>query len=244
MNLPVKWTELAKEEKEHFTLNGQMALTHWYLDDTYNHKKIFTRNKISQYIDLIKTKKLAYYGSVADWLHEALNKYDIRNKRIAIMGSVSPECESFCLYYGSGCTTVEYNKIYSEDPRIRTMTPDMLHEKPEQFDVAFSISSFEHDGLGRYGDPINPNADLETMQKMKTIVKNNGLMFLAVPLGPDRLVWNAHRIYGRIRFPMLTKGWEILDSFGWNLFEDEYSQDDFEIDRDAGHQPVFVLKNT
>jgi len=27
------------------------------------------------------------------------------------------------------------------------------------FDMVFSFSSIEHDGLGRYGDPLNPNGD-------------------------------------------------------------------------------------
>ena len=63
-------------------------------------------------------------------------------------------------------------------------------------------------------------------------------------MGPDRLVWNAHRIYGRVRFPMLIKGWEIMDAFGWNEFVRSGSLDDFDVDRDAGHQPIFVLKNT
>jgi Caenorhabditis protein of unknown function, DUF268 len=35
------------------------------------------------------------------------------------------------------------------------------------FDAGFSISSFEHDGLGMYGDPLDPDGDLKAMRKMK-----------------------------------------------------------------------------
>ena len=35
------------------------------------------------------------------------------------------------------------------------------HELGVRFDVVLSISSFEHDGLGRYGDKIDPDADIQ-----------------------------------------------------------------------------------
>ncbi len=80
-------------------------------------------------------------------------------------------------------------------------------------DIAISFSSFEHDGLGRYGDPLNPNGDLEAMQTAKDFLKDDGFMLFGVPQGEDCLVWNAHRIYGKKRLPLLLKGWKVLDVF-------------------------------
>ena len=57
------------------------------------------------------------------------------------------------------------------------------------FDAAFAISSLDHDGLGRYGDPINPTADVEAMQRLRCLLRDHGLLFLTVPVGPDALVW-------------------------------------------------------
>ena len=68
-----------------------------------------------------------------------------------------------------------------------------------QFDVILSISSFEHDGLGRYGDPVDPDADLRSMSKTRQMLSPEGLLFLAVPIGRDCVMWNAHRVYGRAR---------------------------------------------
>jgi hypothetical protein len=31
------------------------------------------------------------------------------------------------------------------------------------------MSSIDHDGLGRYGDPLNPHGDLRTMQWLKCV---------------------------------------------------------------------------
>lgn len=49
----------------------------------------------------------------------------------------------------------------------------------------------------RYGDPLNPNADLEMMEALlKNHMCPGGLLLLAVPVGKDTLVFNAHRVYG------------------------------------------------
>lgn len=37
-------------------------------------------------------------------------------------------------------------------------------------------------------------------------MKDNALMFLGIPLGVDMVTFNAHRIYGRVRIPMLIEG--------------------------------------
>ena len=75
-----------------------------------------------------------------------------------------------------------------------------------------SISNFEHDGLGRYGDPIDPNGDLRAMSEMQALVKPNGFLILGVPVARDAVVWNAHRLYGRVRLPLLLRGWSV-DAF-------------------------------
>ncbi len=50
-------------------------------------------------------------------------------------------------------------------------------------DRALSLSSFDHDGLGRYGDPINPIGDLVAMETVKQDLRSDGLLFLTIPIG-------------------------------------------------------------
>jgi hypothetical protein len=38
-------------------------------------------------------------------------------------------------------------------------------------DFAVSYSSWEHDGLGRYGDPVDPWGDVKAMQRASCYVK-------------------------------------------------------------------------
>jgi len=191
---------------------------------------------LDSYIEKIMQREVFYYQQTDTWLYQALDKHSIKDKLVVIMGSRVPVYESICLAYGGSPTTVEYNAIISGDARLKIMTIDECAKHRVRFDAAFSISSFEHDGLGRYGDALNPDGDLEIMQEMQLVLKPGGLLFLSVPVGPDALIWNLNRIYGRNRLPLLLKGWEIVDTFGFseNLFEHKDCQN---------QEPIFVLKN-
>jgi uncharacterized protein DUF268 len=223
-----------------YTLNKRIRIKNYSYrnDGPADELIVYTQKEVDDYIDKIRAKRVFYYGETDAWLYQALEKYGIDGKDVAVIGSIRPLYESVCLFYGGRPTTIEYNKRICEDGRLRILTVAEYNENPVQFDAAFSISSFEHDGLGRYGDPLNPAGDFEAMRKAKTIVREGGLLFLAVPVGRDTLVWDAHRVYGRIRLPLLLEGWRVLDTFG-------FSEELFDTDRDPRDcvQPVFVLEN-
>jgi hypothetical protein len=113
-------------------------------------------------------------------------------------------------------------------------------KKNIKVDIAFSYSSFEHDGLGRYGDPLSPDGDLRAMQEAHTFLKDDGILFLGVPFGPDCLTWNAHRIYGKHRLPLLLKGWKCLDVF--NVHEEKTKNFPFDLTLGKSIQFVLVCK--
>ena len=93
------------------------------------------------------------------------------------------------LALGAGhVTTVEYNNLTYSHPAITTLLLSNLDQNQAQFDVAVSLSSFDHDGLGRYGDPINPDGDLEAMKIVESVLNDQGLLFLTVPIGMLKLV--------------------------------------------------------
>jgi hypothetical protein len=220
---------------DRFTMNGRMQLDYNYLNNTYSSKRpiVYTVAQINYLIEKIKKHETNTYGETDTWLYQAIVDYPIQGKSIVIMGSVIPWYESICLYYGGSSTTIEYNRIISEHPKLKVMTPEEHDRSFMQYDIGLSISTFEHDGLGRYGDRINPDGDIEAMEKMRHIVKPGGLLFLSVPVGKDTLVWNDARIYGRVRLPMLLRGWEVLSSYGYD--------DSWETLPES--EPVFVLRN-
>ena len=44
--------------------------------------------------------------------------------------------------------------------------------------------------------------------QVKSVLKEGGKFILTVPIGPDMVVWNLQRRYGRTRLPLLLEGWE------------------------------------
>jgi hypothetical protein len=225
---------------DEFTCKGTIPVIYMYSDESYSSDQplVYTQKQIQHFIKLAKTKQTNYYGVTDTYLYSALEKFSgaIRGKKVAVMGSRIPWYESVLLAYRASPVTIEYNKIISTDSRLEVMTVAEYEKNPQQFDAILSISSFEHDGLGRYGDPINPSGDLETMEKTKKMLKDGGLLFLAVPIGRDCLVWNLHRVYGKQRLKALLKGWEVVGSFGLteNSLDDPRNYD--------APQPVLVLK--
>jgi hypothetical protein len=202
-------------------------------------------NNIENLIQKVSSREPIGYLDTTAWLYQALDNHPIRGKSVVIIGSEQPTYECVALGYEGNPTTIEYKKINCTHPGITTYTPtehDSL--KDQVYDCCFSISSLEHDGLGRYGDPLNPYADIETMKRLKNLVRKDGLLFLSVPIGSDILYWNGMRQYGDIRFPLLTEGWKVIDTFGYNDgdFVKKYGKNP-QTGHWAYHQPVFVLQN-
>lgn len=57
------------------------------------------------------------------------------------------------------------------------------------------MHTIEHIGLGRYGDPIDPNGDIKAINELKRVASKNGNIIFVVPVGKPRIMFNAHRIY-------------------------------------------------
>tara|TARA_R110001583_G_scaffold7985_10_gene38929 strand:+ start:19049 stop:20044 length:996 start_codon:yes stop_codon:yes gene_type:complete len=210
----------------------------------------FKKNEVDELIEQVRDKSIKYYGDMAKCLHSAFEKFPIKDQNVAIMGSTHPVCEAYAIFYGATPNTIEYTKIYCHDERIKTHTVKEYYDVPVdnrvKFDAGISISSFEHDGLGKYGDPLDPNGDIKAMENMKNTIKKGGLLYLAVPCGEDRIDWNAHRVYGDVRLPLLFSGWELLGSYG---FADEITKitpfHELEERKGYGYRHVlFILKNT
>lgn len=220
-----------------FTMNGKAQVHTWLFDDSHRDVSgYYTPDNIEFYRQLINQRHNNYYGQTDTWLYQALQQFPITGtmKRTLIFGSETPWYEMIAQNFGAASVTVvEYN-ARKDFNGIHYTTPAVLQNA--QFEVAFSISSFEHDGLGRYGDPINPQGDMLAMQQAARNLVDGGILYLAVPVGIDAVVWNAHRVYGEHRLPMLLQGWKQLASFG-------FSPDDFKkCDKHCHHQPVFVLQ--
>jgi len=229
--------EIPQDLMDAYTMGGLASIEYVYRDATYpdNWPLVYTDLEIDYYLKQIAHKRYYIYGMTDVWMWEAIAQFPIQGLSVVNMGSLTPWYESNCLYHGAASTTVDYNKIITLTDRIKTMTVAEWQLERPKFDVAWSISSFEHDGLGMYGDPMDPDGDIKTMVNMKEMVKPGGLLFLSVPVGRDKILFNNARIYGRHRLPRLTSAWEQLATFGLEPVH---------LDGPGHIQPVIVLRNS
>ena len=209
-----------------------------YFNELNFFPRLWTKKLVNDYINIAKKRNEENKKDdlLEYWTRKAIEKY-VKGFEVVNIGSSAPGIEAVCILNGAKKVyTIEYRKIFSLDKRIKTMTPKDWDKNPIKFDIGLSISSFEHDGLGRYGDPINPNADIETMKKMKRTIKKDGLLFLSIPCGKEKLIWNSGRTYGRNRINKMLKGWELLDIF-------DYRKEKFNQDNPDDFMPIFILRN-
>jgi SAM-dependent methyltransferase len=71
--------------------------------------------------------------------------------------------------------------------------------EPQYVDYCDSLSclhALEHFGLGRYGDSLDPDGHLKGLDNIRRILKSGGILYLSVPIGPHRIEFNAHRVFG------------------------------------------------
>lgn len=62
-------------------------------------------------------------------------------------------------------------------------------------DSLSSLHAVEHFGLGRFGDPIDPDGWSKAMRSLARVLAPGGRLYFSVPIGRERLVFNAHRIF-------------------------------------------------
>ncbi len=57
------------------------------------------------------------------------------------------------------------------------------------------LHALEHFGLGRYGDPVNQHGYRLGFENMAKLLKPSGTMYLSVPIGKQRVEFNANWIF-------------------------------------------------
>ena len=75
---------------------------------------------------------------------------------------------------------------------------DITNPDQEFIGVADCVSclhTLEHIGLGRYGDPIDPDGWRKGLFSLASLVKSGGGLWLSVPIGVQRVEFNAHRVF-------------------------------------------------
>lgn len=94
---------------------------------------------------------------------------------------------------------IDIRPMSSRIKNIKFIQADMMKPVPgslhEYADSLSCLHALEHFGLGRYGDPLNYDGYLLGLRNLCNILKPGGKLYLSVPIGPQRIEFNAHRVF-------------------------------------------------
>lgn len=102
------------------------------------------------------------------------------------------------LSYGIPVKMIDIRPFPAEIEGLETIIADAmtLHQfEDNSIESLSALCSLEHFGLGRYGDPINPEACFICFEAIKKKLKVGGHLYLSVPVGKERVEFNAHRVF-------------------------------------------------
>jgi len=119
---------------------------------------------------------------------------------------------------------IDIRPLLSRIPNLEFIQADLMGVlKDDLVDSCDSLSclhALEHFGLGRYGDPVNYDGHLTGLDNLHHILKKGGKFYFSVPIGPQRIEFNAHRVFSV--------------SYLLACFSDKYQIDQFSFVDDQG----------
>ena len=152
-----------------------------------------------------------------------------------ILKKINPACHidiSSYIYFSSIVSAFIPIQYYEFRPHNITLSGLTAHYAdllalPFKNDSIQSLSCMhvvEHIGLGRYGEAMDPDADVKAMRELKRVLAVGGNLLFVVPLGKSRIMFNAHRIYS---YEYLMEYFRELDLMEFSLIPDNTTSEDF-----------------
>lgn len=104
-------------------------------------------------------------------------------------------------------------------PNVRFVQADLMAPVGDNLtcycDSLSCLHALEHFGLGRYGDPVNYDGYLIGLNNLSDILKKGGKLYISVPIGPQRIEFNAHRVFSVAYLTECFSGRFTLDYFSY-----------------------------
>ncbi len=147
-------------------------------------------------------EKYAYAGVVGNYFWQDLwaarkvvqsgvkNHFDIGSRLDGFIAHL--------LSAGIDVTMIDVRKFPTEIEQLHTIVDDatsLRQISDESIESMSALCSLEHFGLGRYGDPINPESCFQCFDNIQKKLKKGGRLYIAVPVGKERVEFNAHRVF-------------------------------------------------
>jgi hypothetical protein len=68
----------------------------------------------------------------------------------------------------------------------------------------------EHIGLGRYGDPLDPQGTIKACRELARVLSLGGVLYFALPIGRQATYFNAHRVHDPVKILEYFKGLKLV----------------------------------
>jgi hypothetical protein len=113
-------------------------------------------------------------------------------------------------------------------PNMTFRQCNILELSTDLYDCCDSLSclhALEHFGLGRYCDPVKVDGYQIGFNNLVRMLKINGVLYLSVPIGSERIEFNGHRVFNiktildLAKTQMVLTDFEFVDDIG-NLHAD------------------------
>lgn len=177
----------------------------FFENDIKRYKRLNRREnfKIQEsYIWPILTDKYAMAGTMGNYFWQDLWAakliYNSGIKKHFDIGSRIDGFIAHLLAMNIEVTLIDIREFPGEVENLYTLVDDATRLRQVQDNSIDSISalcSLEHFGLGRYGDSVNPEACFECFCAIQKKIKKGGNLYLSVPIGKERVEFNAHRVF-------------------------------------------------
>lgn len=174
-------------------------------EDAEKYQKLNKRPNFAiqeKYMWPIATDKYAKAGNIDDyflqdlWAAKLIYKSGV--KRQFDIGSRIDGFIAHLLAMDIDVTVIDIREFPGEVENLHTIVDDAtyLSQIPdESIESMSALCSLEHFGLGRYGDPIDPEACFKCFASIQKKMKRGGKLYISVPVGSDRVEFNAHRVF-------------------------------------------------
>lgn len=125
-------------------------------------------------------------------------------------------------------------------PNMNFMQVDLMKMPDNNINQFCSISclhALEHFGLGRYGDSIDVLGYKKGFANIVKLLESEGILYFAVPIGPQRIEFNAHRVFN------ITTVLELASNEGLELIDFAYVDDKGKLYTGIALDEYDILRN-
>jgi SAM-dependent methyltransferase len=108
-------------------------------------------------------------------------------------------------------TFVDLRPLEAEIPNLTSVAGTVL-DLPFVDGELESVSCLhvaEHIGLGRYGDPLDPDGTRRAAAELMRVLGRGGTLYFSLPIGRPRTQFNAHRVHDPLEVPRLFPSLEL-----------------------------------